>query len=54
MVYCEHSIKATYYSINVQIIINLDTVTKFYRLGGLTFMSHIFGVWEVRDNSCTV
>lgn len=35
MVYCEHSIKVTYYSINVQIIINLATVTKFYRLGGL-------------------
>lgn len=51
MVYCEHSIKVTYYSINVQIIINLATVTKFYRQ---TFMSHIFGVWEVRDNSCTV
>ena len=35
MVQCEHSIKVTYYSINVQIIINLATVIKFYRLGGL-------------------
>lgn len=43
MVYCEHSIKATYYSISVQIIIKSGVnVAKFYRLGGLTFTPHIF------------